>query len=61
LELEDLLVGVAMGPLLEERPERRGAQVAAADQPLVSLMDPVDVKRWAVCGFASAQVSGVGS
>jgi hypothetical protein len=24
LELEDLLVGVVMGPLLEERPHRRG-------------------------------------
>src|SRR3954466_9678497 len=39
LELEDLLVAVAMGPLLEERPHRRGGQVAPADQPLVVLLD----------------------
>src|SRR6266516_2476331 len=28
-----------MGPLLEERPHRRGAQVAAPDQPLIVLLD----------------------
>jgi hypothetical protein len=39
LELEDLLVGVSMGPLLEERPHRLGGQVAPADQPLVVLLD----------------------
>jgi hypothetical protein len=45
LELEGLLVVVAMGALLEERPHRRGAQVAPADQPLISLKVVGDVKR----------------
>jgi hypothetical protein len=44
LELFDLLAVLFMGPLLEERLHRGGGQVAAADEPLVSLMDGRDVK-----------------
>jgi hypothetical protein len=42
LAVEGLL---AMEPLLEQRLHRGGGQVAAPDEPLVSLKDAGDVKR----------------